>query len=178
MEGTDFKPKEKPNCEKKNSKNIFDKFQKVYLNKNKNFMKKLGINSQLIKSTKNNLNQKNDKNIIKTKNHLLTENTLNNNNTNANKLYGLKFINKKYFVNINDEYLNSSVEKKSHKNIKFRNINLVNKIKKHIYTQFNNQSYLTLNNNDNINYSHNFELTGKKIFNNINRDINSNAFNN
>ena len=173
-----FKPKEKPNCEKKNSKNIFDKFQKVYLNKNKNFMKKLGINSQFIKSTKNNLNQKNDKNIIKTKNHLLTENTLNNNNTNANKLYGLKFINKKYFVNINDEYLNSSVEKKSHKNIKFRNINLANKIKKNIYTQFNNQSYLTLNNNDNINYSHNFELTGKKIFNNINRDINSNAFNN
>ena len=164
------KQNKKVNCEKLNSKNIFDKTQKIHLNKNKNIMKKIDINNQIIKSYKNTLNQKNDKKIIKTINNLLKE----NNNIPNDEIS----TNRKYNININGECLNKSVEKKSHKNIKFRNINIANKMRKNIYTKFNNQSYLTLNNNDNINYSHNFELSRKRIFNKINRNINANKFNN
>ena len=186
-----FKIKNKATNEKLNSiKNVDKYIQKIHLNKNKNLMKKIDINNQIIKANKNNLNPKNGKNILKAKNNLLMENILNKNNTNTNtsthintnanvnKVYNIKSTNKKYCVNINDDFLNVCVDKKSQKNIKFLNINLANKIKKNIYTKFNNQSYLTLNNNDNINYSHNFELSGKRIFTNINKDINGNIYNN
>ena len=70
-------------------------------------MKKIDINNHIIKTNKNNLNIKINKNILKTNNNLFFNNATNTNEHNANKLINLKSTNKKYYVNINDDFSNS-----------------------------------------------------------------------
>ena len=153
---------EKMNSIKKNEKYI----QKINLNKNKALLKKIDINNHIIKTNKNNLNVKIDRNILKTNNNLFFNNATNTIEHNANKVINLKSTNKKYYVNINDDFSNSCINKKSQKNIKIKNINLA-EIKKNAYNKNNKQSHLALN-NDNINFTYNFDLSGKRIINNSN----------
>ena len=162
-----LKLKVKVNDEKMNSiKNNEKYIQKINLNKNKALLKKIDINNHIIKTNKNNLNLKIDKNILKTNNNLFFNNATNTIEHNANKLINLKSTNKKYYVNINDDFSNSCINKKSQKNIKIKNINLA-EIKKNAYNKNNKQSHLALN-NDNINFTYNFDLSGKRIINNSN----------
>ena len=162
-----LKLKVKVNDEKMNSiKNNEKYIQKINLNKNKALLKKIDINNHIIKTNKNNLNLKIDKNILKTNNNLYFNNATNTIEHNANKVINLKSTNKKYYVNINDDFSNSCINKKSQKNIKIKNINLA-EIKKNAYNKNNKQSHLALN-NDNINFTYNFDLSGKRIINNSN----------
>lgn len=162
-----LKLKVKVNDEKMNSiKNNEKYIQKINLNKNKALLKKIDINNHIIKTNKNNLNLKIDKNILKINNNLYFNNATNTIEHNANKVINLKSTNKKYYVNINDDFSNSCINKKSQKNIKIKNINLA-EIKKNAYNKNNKQSHLALN-NDNINFTYNFDLSGKRIINNSN----------
>ena len=162
-----LKLKVKVNDEKMNSiKNNEKYIQKINLNKNKALLKKIDINNHIIKTNKNNLNLKIDKNILKINNNLYFNNATNTIEHNANKVINLKSTNKKYYVNINDDFSNSCINKKSQKNIKIKNINLA-EIKKNAYNKNNKQSHLALN-NDNINFTYNFDLPGKRIINNSN----------
>ena len=163
-----LKMKVKANDEKMNSiKNNEKYIQKINLNKNKTLLKKIDINNHIIKTNKNNLNLKIDKNILKTNNNLFFNNATNTNDHNANKLINLKSTNKKYYVNINDDFSKTYINKKSQKIIKIKNINLANEIKKNAYNNLNKKSHLALN-NDNINFTYNFDLSGKRIINNAN----------
>ena len=163
-----LKMKVKANDEKMNSiKNNEKYIQKINLNKNKTLLKKIDINNHIIKTNKNNLNLKIDKNILKTNNNLFFNNATNTNDHNANKLINLKSTNKKYYVNINDDFSKTYINKKSQKIIKIKNINLANEIKKNAYNNLNKKSHLALN-NDNINFTYNFDLSGKGIINNSN----------
>ena len=162
-----LKLKVKVNDEKMNSiKNNEKYIQKINLNKNKALLKKIDINNHIIKTNKNNLNLKIDKNILKINNNLYFNNATNTIEHNANKVINLKSTNKKYYVNINDDFSNSCINKKIQKNIKIKNINLA-EIKKNAYNKNNKQSHLALN-NDNINFTYNFDLSGKRIINNSN----------
>ena len=162
-----LKLKVKVNDEKMNSiKNNEKYIQKINLNKNKALLKKIDINNHIIKKNKNNLNLKIDKNILKINNNLYFNNATNTIEHNANKVINLKSTNKKYYVNINDDFSNSCINKKNQKNIKIKNINLA-EIKKNAYNKNNKQSHLALN-NDNINFTYNFDLSGKRIINNSN----------
>ena len=162
-----LKLKVKVNDEKMNSiKNNEKYIQKINLNKNKALLKKIDINNHIIKTNKNNLNLKIDKNILKINNNLYFNNATNTIEHNANKVINLKSTNKKYYVNINDDFSNTCINKKNQKNIKIKNINLA-EIKKNAYNKNNKQSHLALN-NDNINFTYNFDLPGKRIINNSN----------
>ena len=167
--------------------NIFDRYIKKFkLNKSnpfnaKNYLKQKDINNQRIKINKNKLFNKKGKNIINQnlyKKNVLNTNTFSKNYNNSyiisekslnhtNKINNINSTHKKYFININDKIMNSYKDKKIEKNIKFLDLNLPQKTNGKIYTKYNNQSYLTLNNYNNNKF-------GKHLFENPveNRNIN------
>ena len=189
-----WKLKRKGIDDKLESSNIFDRYIKKYeknknnIFKNKNYLKKININEHKIKINRNKSLNKKDKNLINPKlarkmelnsicknynnSYIIPESAL----TNANKINNLSSNHQKYFININDTIVNSHKNKKPTKNIKFRNINITSKTNKKLYTKYNNESYLTLNNtnikkNNKIN-----ELPPKHIFANPVESRNINIF--
>ena len=81
-----------------------------------------------------------------------------------------------FFININDYIANPHKDKKTTKNIKFRNINITNKTNKKLFTKYNNESYLTLNNTTNKNDVFPKISVNKAPENNSNNNSNSNIF--
>ena len=182
-----WKIKRKGIDDKLDSINIFDRYIKKFkLNKNllntKHYLKQNVVNNQRIKINNNKLFNKKDKNILNPK--LYKKNELNINSKNYNnscsitentlitpiKLNNLKSLQKKYFININDNIEGSHKDKKKSKNIKFRNLNIPIKTAEKINTKYNNESYLTLNN-----YTNNNKF-GKLFFENQVEGRNINIF--
>ena len=189
-----WKIKRKGIDNKLESINIFDEaiknFEKNKNNffKNKNYFKKINMNEQKIKINKNKSLNKKYKNILNHKlnkkfelnsinknynnSYIISENTL----TNANKINNLTSNHQKFFLNINDYIANPHKDKKTTKNIKFRNINITNKTNKKLFTKYNNESYLTLNNTTNKKYIKINEFPRKQFFANPVESRNINIF--
>ena len=189
-----WKIKRKGIDNKLESINIFDEaiknFEKNKNNffKNKNYSKKINMNEQKIKINKNKSLNKKYKNIL---NHKLNKkfelNSINKNYNNSyiisenpltspNKINNLTSNHQKFFININDYIANPHKDKKTTKNIKFRNINITNKTNKKLFTKYNNESYLTLNNTTNKKYIKINEFPREQFFANPVESRNINIF--